>query len=51
MMAKGGSSLAPFHEFEKKLPAAVINEVRAKEADIKSGKFTIPIIETELKSD
>lgn len=51
MMAKGGSSLAPFHEFEKKLPTAVIKEVRAKEADIKSGKFTVPIIEKELKSD
>ena len=51
MMAKGGASLAPFHEFEKKLPAAVIKEVRAKEAQIKAGKFTVPIIEKELKSD
>ncbi|MCE5201359.1 MAG: BMP family protein [Synergistaceae bacterium] len=51
MMAKGGAFLAPLHGFEKKLPAAVIKEVRQKEAAIKSGKFTVPVIETVLKSD
>lgn len=51
MMAAGGASLAPFHEFEKKLPASVVKEVREKEAAIKSGKFVVPVIEKELKSD
>lgn len=51
MMAAGGASLAPFHEFQKKIPASVIKEVRAKEAAIKAGKFVVPVIEKELKSD
>jgi len=51
MMAKGGASLAPFHEFEEKLPKEVIEEVRELEQKIKNGEFEVPIIETELKSD
>jgi len=51
MMAKGGASLAPFHEFENKLPAEVIQEVRELENKILNGEFEVPIVETELKSD
>ncbi len=51
MMAKGGASLAPFHEFEKKLPPEVIAEVREMEAKILAGKFEVPVIETELTTD
>lgn len=51
MMGKKGASLAPFHGFEKKLPAAVIKEVKDLEAKIRSGALVVPIIETELKSD
>lgn len=51
MMAKGGAFLAPFHEFEKKLPAEIIAEVREIEAKILAGQFEVPVIETELKTD
>jgi len=51
MMAKGGASLAPFHEFDKKLPPEVIAEVREMEAKILAGKFEVPVIETELTTD
>jgi basic membrane lipoprotein Med (substrate-binding protein (PBP1-ABC) superfamily) len=51
MMAKGGAYLAPFHEFEKKLPAEVIAEVMSLEAKIKSGEFIVPIVETRPLSD
>jgi len=51
MMGMGGASLAPFHSFTTKLPPELINEVREVEADIRSGKFVVPIIEEELKSD
>jgi basic membrane protein A len=45
MMAKGGSRLAPFHGFETKLPAAVINEVRGLEQKILDGTFRVSIVE------
>ena len=51
MMANGGASLAPFHNFEKKLPAELIKEVKDLEAKIRSGALVVPIIEGELKSD
>ncbi len=51
MMAKGGAFLAPFHEFEQKLPAELIKEVRDLEAKILAGEFTVPVVETELKTD
>ncbi|MDR1944439.1 MAG: BMP family protein [Synergistaceae bacterium] len=51
MMANGGASLAPFHNFEKTLPESVLKEVRDIEAKIRSGAFTVPVIEDELKSD
>jgi basic membrane protein A len=50
-MAKGGASLAPFHSFEKKLPAELIKEVKDLEAKIRSGSLVVPIIEGEMKSD
>jgi basic membrane lipoprotein Med (substrate-binding protein (PBP1-ABC) superfamily) len=51
MMANGGASLAPFHDFEKKLPPELIREVRELEAKIRSGELKVPGIEEELKSD
>ena len=50
MMAKGGASLAPFYEFEDKIPADIKAKVKALEADIKAGKFTVAINDTEPKS-
>lgn len=51
MLAKGGAALAPFHEFEAKLPAALVAKVKDLEAQIKDGKLAVPVVETELKSD
>ena len=51
MMAKGGSSLAPLHVFEQKLPAAVIKEVRDLEQKILNGTFRVPVIEEPPISD
>ncbi len=45
MMAKGGARLAPFHGFEEKLPADLLELVRQREEEIKSGLFRVPIDE------
>ncbi len=51
MMAKGGSRLAPFHSFEKTLPASVIKEVRDLEQKILNGTFRVPVDEQKPLSD
>ena len=51
MMAKGGSRLAPFHSFEKKLPSAVIQQVRDIEKKILNGTFRVPVDEQPPVSD
>ena len=51
MMANGGSRLAPFHGFEEKLPADVVELVRESEGKILNGTFRVPIDESELVSD
>lgn len=45
MMAKGGASLAPLHGFEETLDADLIEMVMAREAEILSGLFRVPINE------
>lgn len=50
MMQKGGASLAPFYEFEDRIPAEVKAKVKALEADILAGKFTVEINDNEPKS-
>ncbi|MGB9694796.1 MAG: BMP family protein [Caldisericaceae bacterium] len=45
MMAKGGAELAPFHGFETKLPASVLDLVTKTEEQIKSGEFRVPVNE------
>ncbi|MCP5081940.1 MAG: BMP family ABC transporter substrate-binding protein [Alphaproteobacteria bacterium] len=50
MMQKGGASLAPYYEFDSKIPAeakAKVDEVKAK---ILSGDFTVKITDAEPKS-
>ncbi len=49
-MKAGGCSLAPLGTFEGKVPAEVMEKVKAKEAEIKSGSFTAPIDDNEPKS-
>ena len=46
-----GSELAPLGTFEKKVPAALIAKVKAKEEAIRAGKFAVPVVETEPKSN
>ena len=50
MMAKGGASLAPYYEFESKVPASAKAEVEKLAAQIKSGQFTVNINDNEPKS-
>ena len=50
-MAKGGARLAPFHEWEKKLPADVLKLVADKQAAILAGDFRVPVIESTPVSE
>ncbi len=50
MMAKGGASLAPFYEFDAKIPADVKAKVEETAAAIKAGTFTVEINDSEPKS-
>lgn len=50
MMAKGGASLAPYYEFESRIPAAIKAKVEALKADIIAGKVTVKINDEEPKS-
>ena len=50
MMAKGGASLAPLHDFEDKVPADVKAKVAEAEAAIKAGTLVIEINDDEPKS-
>lgn len=45
-----GASLAPLGTFEKKVPADVVAKVKAREADILSGKFTVKVDDSAPKS-
>ena len=40
-LANGGTGLAPFHDFDAKIPASVKSDLDAIKADIISGKITI----------
>jgi basic membrane lipoprotein Med (substrate-binding protein (PBP1-ABC) superfamily) len=51
MMGKGGSRLAPFHDFEKTLPANVLKEVRDLEQKIINGTYRVPVDEQKPVSD
>ena len=51
MMGKGGARLAPFHSFEKTLPADVIKEVQVLEQKIMNGTFRVPVDEQKPVSN
>jgi basic membrane lipoprotein Med (substrate-binding protein (PBP1-ABC) superfamily) len=51
MMAKGGSRLAPYHAFEKTLPANVLKEVSDLEQKIINGTYRVPVDEQKPVSD
>ena len=47
MVAKGGASLAPFHNTESKLPADLVTLVKEREQQIKDGLFRVDIDEAQ----
>ena len=50
-MAKGGSYLAPFHNFDDRLPADVMQLVEEKSAEIMAGNYRVEVDESTPKSD
>lgn len=50
-MAKGGASLAPFHEWKTKLPADVMKLVMDKQQAILNGDFRVPVNESTPVSE
>jgi len=50
MMKHKGSSLAALGTFEKKVPADIVAKVKAKEADIVAGKYTVKVDDGQPKS-
>ncbi len=50
MMQKGGTSLAPYYEFDGKIPSAAKAKVAEITADIMAGKHVVEIIDDEPKS-
>jgi basic membrane lipoprotein Med (substrate-binding protein (PBP1-ABC) superfamily) len=49
-MKHKGSELAPLGTFEKKVPADIVAKMKAKQADILSGKFTVKVDDAQPKS-
>jgi len=45
-----GSELAPLGTFEKKVPAAVVAKVQARQKEILDGKFTVKVDDSQPKS-
>lgn len=50
MMKHKGSEMAPLGTFEKKVPADIVAKVKAREADILAGKFTVKVDDGQPKS-
>lgn len=50
MMRKGGARLAPYYEFEERIPAAAKARVAKIRADILAGRYVVEIDDTEPKS-
>jgi len=50
-MAKGGSTLAPYHKFDKLLPAEVKDLVEKKKTEILEGNFRVDVDENTPVSD
>ena len=50
MMKPKGSTLSPLGTFEKKVPADLLAKVKAKEAEILAGKFTVKVDDAQPKA-
>jgi basic membrane protein A and related proteins len=51
LMAKGGATLAPLHDWDKKLPADVKTALAAKQKDIVDGNFRVNVDENTPLSE
>jgi basic membrane protein A len=51
MMVKGGAYLAPYHSFDKKIPAEVKEMVERRRREIMAGTFRVPVNEATPPSD
>ena len=51
MMAFHGNDLSDLGTFRGKVPQEVMSQVAAKQADILAGRFQVPVVETEPKSE
>ena len=51
MMIKGGAYLAPFYNFEQKLPKDILEMVKKRTDEILAGTFRVPINEETPRSD
>jgi basic membrane lipoprotein Med (substrate-binding protein (PBP1-ABC) superfamily) len=51
MMQKGGAKLAPFRNWEQKLPKELLDLIRSRQAEILAGLFRVPVDETKPVSD
>jgi basic membrane lipoprotein Med (substrate-binding protein (PBP1-ABC) superfamily) len=49
-MKHKGSELAPLGSFEKKVPAEIVAKVKARQAEILDGKFTVKVDDSQPKS-
>lgn len=47
MMAKGGAKLAPFHGMDQHIPKKIMDLVKKREQEIKTGLFRVPINEKQ----
>lgn len=47
MMAKGGATLAPFHNLESKIPADLLATVTKRQGEINSGLFRVDVDEAQ----
>lgn len=50
MMRKGGARLAPYYEFEDRIPPAAKARVAQVQADILAGRYVVEIDDTEPRS-
>jgi basic membrane lipoprotein Med (substrate-binding protein (PBP1-ABC) superfamily) len=50
MMKYKGSELSPLGTFEKKVPTEIVAKVKARQAEILAGKFTVKVNDTQPKS-
>jgi basic membrane protein A len=50
-MAFHGNDLSDLGTFKGKVPQAVMDQVAAKQSDIISGRFQVPVVETEPKTE